>query len=670
MISQLLNALSSARQRVTTAPVPASPDDAEVRHILATAPVGSRLLVEAGPGTGKTQMAASRLSGLISSGVPPGQILTLSFSRSAVRTLTRRLSGIVTDPAVIEELRHLSIRTFDSWAFRILRLSGYPPAQLLSSDHNANIALLTRLLEGERRAEILDRIGERRHLIIDEFQDLPGVRGDLVLALLQSLAPPRQDGAGFTVLGDTAQAIYGFAARNSSDTCRSPTEYWTAVEHLYGNDLQKLVLTRNHRATDEIAAITDNLRSQLRSEAPAAARLEALKSGLEALTAMDSIDPEALGPRPAAVLAHTNGEALRVLKHLMGNDCEAAVQVQLQAGNGASSTAPAWVAALLRPAQGGTITRSQFAAIYTHVSKLWDDGMRERLGLPEEETSWLRLARASGAGDASSVIDLAALRQRLAWPDAFPDDQTLAPASIVVTTIHQSKGQEFRSVALLERDPSQDRNGAAEDEGDDEEKDEARLSEAANVIYVGITRAGEQLQRLPAKAIYAAFHNKTFPDDRTRLCSWRHGWVNLEMGLRGDVDPFSFIDPALHGGPEEVDAVQAFLLQEADALTGRKVMLCKTQGQQAFFDIHLQDGSQPGRKLGRTTTQLTRDLLHLLWSKGYSLPSRIMNLRISDVGTLTGEPPFAPVGKERISRIWLGVSVMGTGDFKPWKRKS
>lgn len=664
MISQLLNALSGARQRVTTAPVPASPDDAEVRRILATAPVGSRLLVEAGPGTGKTQMAASRLSGLISSGVPPGHLLTLSFSRSAVRTLTRRLSGLAADPAVVEELRHVSIRTFDSWAFRILRLAGFPPAQLLSSDHNANIALLTRLLEGERRAEILDRIGERRHLIIDEFQDLPGVRGDLVLALLQALAPPRQNGAGFTVLGDTAQAIYGFAARNSGDTCLSPAEYWAAVEQLYGDDLQKLALTRNYRATEDIAAIADNLRKQLRSEAPGAARLEALKSGIEALTAMDGIDPGALGPRPAAVLAHTNGEALRVLKHLMGNDCEAAAQVQLQAGNGASSTAPAWVAALLRPAQGGTVTRSQFAAIYAHVRRLWDDGMRERLGLPEEENSWLRLTRASGAGDAASVIDLAALRQRLAWPDAFPDDQSLAPASIVVTTIHQSKGQEFRSVALLERDPSQDRNGAADDE------DDARLSEAASVIYVGATRAGEQLQRLPANAIYAAFHNKYFPDDRTRLCSWRHGWVNLEMGLRGDVDPFSFIDPALHGGPEEVDAVQTFLLQEADALAGRKVMLCKTKGKQAFFDIHLQDGSQPGRRLGRTTTQLTRDLLHLLWKKGYALPSRIMNLRISEVGTLTGEPPFALVGKERISRIWLGVSVMGTGDFKPWKRNA
>ena len=86
-----------------------------------------RMLVEAGPGTGKTEIAALRLADLLRSGLSAGQILVLSFSRSAVRTLTRRLSRITgTDESVLEELRHVSIRTFDSWAFRMLRLLGMP----------------------------------------------------------------------------------------------------------------------------------------------------------------------------------------------------------------------------------------------------------------------------------------------------------------------------------------------------------------------------------------------------------------------------------------------------------------------------------------------------------------------------------------------------------------
>ena len=89
------------------------------------APQDAWLLVVAGPGTGKTQVAAMRLAHLVRSGLLPGQILVLSFSRSAVATLTRRIAALsLHDSSVVEDLRHLAIRTYDSWAFRILRRRG------------------------------------------------------------------------------------------------------------------------------------------------------------------------------------------------------------------------------------------------------------------------------------------------------------------------------------------------------------------------------------------------------------------------------------------------------------------------------------------------------------------------------------------------------------------
>ena len=76
-----------------------------IRH----APADARLLVEAGPGTGKTEMAAVRMAGLVRKGLAPGQLLVLSFSRSAVRNLTDRLARLEgTDDSIIEELRHVS----------------------------------------------------------------------------------------------------------------------------------------------------------------------------------------------------------------------------------------------------------------------------------------------------------------------------------------------------------------------------------------------------------------------------------------------------------------------------------------------------------------------------------------------------------------------------------
>ena len=122
-------------------------DDASDREAIRSAEVGVRMLVEAGPGTGKTQIAALRMADLLRSGLSPGQILVLSFSRSAVRTLTRRLSRIAgTEDSVLEELRHVSIRTFDSWTFRMLRLFGVPAPKLLSRSYDENIAELTKIL--------------------------------------------------------------------------------------------------------------------------------------------------------------------------------------------------------------------------------------------------------------------------------------------------------------------------------------------------------------------------------------------------------------------------------------------------------------------------------------------------------------------------------------------
>jgi DNA helicase-2/ATP-dependent DNA helicase PcrA len=46
-----------------------------------------------------------------------------------------------------------------------------------------------------------------RHFIIDEYQDLTGIRATLVQRLLEILAAGNDD-CGFTVLGDPDQAIY------------------------------------------------------------------------------------------------------------------------------------------------------------------------------------------------------------------------------------------------------------------------------------------------------------------------------------------------------------------------------------------------------------------------------------------------------------------------------
>ena len=157
----------------------------------------ARILVEAGPGTGKTEAVAHRLVNLIEQGLRPAQILVLSFSRNAVKTLSHRVQRMQSEAVgQVEELRHLSVRTFDAWTFRTLRQINFQPGALLRRAHDANIHELICQLNGESRGAVKALLGGIRHVIVDELQDLSGVRGALVIELLKTLAPPGQAASG------------------------------------------------------------------------------------------------------------------------------------------------------------------------------------------------------------------------------------------------------------------------------------------------------------------------------------------------------------------------------------------------------------------------------------------------------------------------------------------
>ena len=580
----------------------------------------------------------------------------LSFSRSAVRTLTQRLTVVAAAEAhIVEELRYVSVRTFDSWAFRILRLLGHEPSELLKRTHDENIASVKNAITGMARERVRQLIGDRRHLIVDEFQDLPGVRGELVLALLELIAPPGRPGCGFTILGDPAQAIYGFAADKGTMT---PRQYWDQVQKLYRDELQIHSLQVNHRASAPLAALSAQLRSVLLGNLPDEEKLKRIRTAITELPEQSgSLNGLGLESGSKAILTRTNGEAVRVLQKIMDRDIKGPeVQVKIRAANYASLP-PAWIAALLRPARAPKMPRMQFDRIYERLTSIWDTETCRSLGLPERDSAWARLMHASGAPSDGTSLDLLNLRTRLTWPDSFPDDQALVDDALIVTTVHQSKGMEFDIVTLLDRSM----------DGDSPQFDNP--GEEASVGYVGITRAAHVLRRSSGIELYPAPRDRRLSGGRSRLCHWRNGWLNLEIGQPGDIDPIGFVDPVLHGGKTSVDSLQTFLNNNARALEGHKVMLChKYEEGKVHWTIHLQDGDKPGRLLGRTAQQLTYDLLDILHDHGFSLPWRIFNLRISGVGTLTSETDCGLEEPDRSSRLWLGTGLFGIGDTKTKKR--
>lgn len=641
---------------------------AEQRVVIEAAP-DSWLLVVAGPGTGKTQVAAMRLVHLLRAGLQPAQILVLSFSRSAVATLTRRIAGLrLPESGVVEDLRHLAIRTFDSWAFRILRQGGAAVPDLLGRQHDENIVAATSALADETNVVLSDRLAGIRHVIVDEFQDLPGVRAAMVIELLSKLNAGGSR-VGFTVLGDPVQSIYRWAARAKGQP--TPSDPWHELKARMGTDLREVSLTQNHRSTEKLAKMAASLREILRSdELTAKKKLAAMQRFLERLPASSAetlLGPDWLAKLPegsVAILTRSNGEAVRVTKMLLGDIVEGpAVPVRLRIA-GATPVTPAWIAALLSRFKPQTVARSTFDIVYDKSDEQMDAAARAALNMPSREVCWSRLARASGASDQATAIDLGDLRERLAWPDSFPDDQVSEDASVYVTTIHQAKGMEFDNVALLDPRPREDAE-APEDP-----------LEVANVGFVAVTRAGRALGRIPSDCIYKAPYEKVLPSGRSRFLSWGK-MTNFQFGLNGDIDPVSFVDGVFHGNAEQVSELQKDLSARAAFLRGHKVILKRlealgegSRARDVRYEICLQDANQEGQRLARTTQQVTTDLLDLLWDKGLSLPNKIFNLRIGEVVSLAARGDMDPAVPEpwQSSRLWLGITLFGTGDFRTWKR--
>ena len=142
-------------------------DDSQ-RHVI-EAPPEARLLVGAGPGTGKTAVACARVARLIEDhGLDPESLWLISFTRTAVREIRDRIADHLGDR---EDAYAVNLATLDSYAWSIH--SGFEGSAALTT-YEENIASVLELVRSDEAvAEYLRSI---RHLVVDEAQDIVGLR--------------------------------------------------------------------------------------------------------------------------------------------------------------------------------------------------------------------------------------------------------------------------------------------------------------------------------------------------------------------------------------------------------------------------------------------------------------------------------------------------------------
>ena len=232
--------------------------DAAQRQIEEAA--GGPLVVVAGPGSGKTRVLTRRIARLVASGVDPGQIMAITFTRRAAGQMRQRLSALLGGES---GLGAMQVGTFHRLALSLLRELGCEPKLVLDEvearrvlegaladaglpgsvaaagraislakaavqgpdeiaeewrphydayqaalhahgacDYDDILLDLLRLLEAD--AAVREQVRARfPYLLIDEFQDLNAAQYRLVLQLAG-------EGMGLMAIGDPDQAIYSF----------------------------------------------------------------------------------------------------------------------------------------------------------------------------------------------------------------------------------------------------------------------------------------------------------------------------------------------------------------------------------------------------------------------------------------------------------------------------
>lgn len=466
------------------------------------ADVRKRILVEAPPGTGKTYVACSRVASLVRDGVQPSQILLISFTRTAVAEIRDRIARFLDNESNASRVR---ISTIDSnaWQLRV----GFEAAEVQrlggSIDFDTNLERAIDLLsEGEE--QICAFVTRLRHVVVDEAQDVVGIRAEFLRCLLRRLNPE----CGVTVLADPYQAIYGFTNDENDSLGGSGASF---MELLRSGDLgafESVGLSRNFRTTEQaILSLIDATRRVLRrADLAAAERLRAMHQVVRegCLEAPVGAEPS----EGTLVLYRRRAEVLMASSYLSGEGIEHRLRL-----SGLPLIVQPWIGRLLSRWTGGSLTRSD-------LESLWADRYLAHLfGDLQPDQAWRHLHRLAGDG---ARVELSPLRRVLSR--SRPPVEICVPESglrgPILGTIHASKGREAPNVRLMLP------------RLDNRESSTQQIEEECRVVYVAATRA---ISRVEVGRGFALRTSRTRGRRLYRRLSGNGTRAQIEIGLSGDV---------------------------------------------------------------------------------------------------------------------------------------
>jgi len=610
--------------------------DATQARIIEAAPT-ARQLVLAGPGTGKTFVLIERLKHLVATGIPGGTIVVLSYTRAAVREIRERLRADVTAKLAHPDVRLAHIRTFDSMASVLLRAAGGDLES--TSTYDDRIELFTDTVRNgkdgvaHRLRGYFQRVG---HLIVDEIQDLVGVRARMVMALLNCCP------YGFTLLGDPNQAIYDYQTEEQGHPTSREFLAWLG-EQRWNPELSEVRLERNYRQDASLQRLSARLVAVVASNDDNDDGRRAFDAALELVKELPLVDvpgsrrktrsPDtaSLFGERSCILCRTNGEVLDVMAVLARNG----IPFHYQAG-AEERALPAWIGRVLGGYTSPTIDEETF--IQTFAEKVGD--VYDISG----STAWEVLKRVE-QGD-GNFIRLERLKQNLLW--AFPDElcaHEQARTGVCVSTIHKAKGREFEHVHLLVS------NGV---------HPEASFHEEARVVYVAVTRARAAVDRLKhTQGIILKQEQGAGKEDGGRWLALRYGKVYAyEIGQPGDIDSLGPVNLYLFSDGQTVSETQEYIWQEVNV--GDPVLVTKYQrGWHVFYRILHKDQAGKWHLLGQMSQAFRASVYAQLGRHPWRFKYTYVVAKTTEV--CQGWPEGRYDQRYLKSGLWMNIRLRGLG---------
>ena len=603
-----------------------------------------RSIVNAGPGTGKTWTLIEKIIHMINEEQAKAEnILVLCFSRSAVEVVRNRLSDAAETGRIGYEWQDVDVLTFDSFSTYMLAWvqdnhNDLLPRHFLLEeyDYDQRIKTATSVFKKKK-----DMLADYEHIIVDEVQDLVGSRAELVLAMLKGIP----DTCGFTILGDSCQALYDYMAEGDP-AIMSSEEFYQDIFKSFPS-ANYYALTENHRQGDTFgqltvpyrkAILTGSTQNRVSAASDLLAHIPRMPVKLTKFSRSDALryigQGESLG-----ILTRTNGQALQISAWLQNADVPHALHRAL-----GSPTLGDWISRIFCNYENESVDETSFVA--KHLA------LFPEAGYEMARLRWIALV-STQRGESRNRYEVADLLKGLLRNTREPmlyESGTGSRHSITVSNIHRAKGKEFDSVIVID--------DVIEAMADPDTED---LLEH-KVCYVALTRPKKKIERAEIskkdKQIYI-----TRNDDQSKRCAKAGGFKryisHFEVGSDTDLDLRSFAAE---------NKLQQYIRQNVHPGMRLKLLKCP-EGTKPYvgYRIVLEDNEK--FVLGYTSKSFARELekaiqhiKNMNCSVYYEVYPRVFcDVYVHNIITCVSGMPPVPAGAKTFGdvSIWSGITITG-----------